>query len=533
MQTLIFAALLKRFRKTAISCLLFAATLLFAAPVFAQIDLAGEWTPLFHEDNADRLAGPHIGDYGGIPLNDAGRFMAQSWNADILSVPEHQCKPHPADYASRGPADMRISKEVDDATQQVIALRLYIWWQAQQRTIWMDGRPHPDEFAQHTWQGFSTGAWEGPVLKVVTTHLKKGWIQRNGVPRSDQAEMTEYIYRRGEFLTWTVIIHDPLYLTEPMIRTTDFRTAPTQDLEPYPCQIVTEVDKPQGWVPHWLPDANPFLGEFAKLEGFPPEALRGGPETLLPEYRKNVAAPLGGAVLSAIAPVGQRAALSQRAGSARAMATVDLTGYWVSLITEDWRSRMKSPRKGDVEGIPATPLAVDLANAWDPPQDESRGDQCKSYGAAAILRVPTRIHVGWEDDNTLNLETDAGMQTRLFRFGSAASTTPGESSWQGFSAAEWDQPRDVGVASPAGTLKVVTTNLRPGYLRKNGVPYGEKAKVTEYFNRTPETYGAAYLIVTTIVEDPDYLFGPFITSSHFWKLPDTANGWNPEPCSAR
>jgi hypothetical protein len=520
--------LVERFHKTAVACLVFAAAVVSAVPAFAQIDLSGEWTPLFHEDNADRLAGPHIGDYAGIPLNDAARFMAQSWNADILSVPEHQCKPHPADYAIRGPADMRIWKEVEDSTQQVIALRMYIWWQAQHRTIWMDGRPHPDEFAPHTWQGFSTGSWEGPVLKVVTTHLKKGWIQRNGVPRSDQAQMTEYIYRRGEFLTWTVIIHDPLYLTEPMIRTTDFRTALTQDLEPYPCQIVAEVDKPQGWVPHWLPGENPFLEEFSKSEGLLPGALRGGAETLLPEYGTNVV----DTALGAIAP-DQSAAPDERTGSARAMATVDLTGYWVSLVTEDWRSRMKVPRKGSVEGIPATPIAIDLANAWDPAKDEARGDQCKGYGAAAILRVPTRIHLSWQDDNTLKLETDAGKQTRSFFFGPAARTPPGERSLVGFSVAEWDQPRDVGVASPGGTLKAVTANLRPGYLRKNGVPYGENAKVTEYFNRTPETYGVTYIIVTTIVEDPDYLFGPFVTSSHFRRLPDTANGWNPEPCSAR
>ena len=264
--------------------------LLVGVPAFAQIDLAGEWTPLFHEDNGDRLDGPHIGDYAGIPLNEAARFMAQAWNADILSVPEHQCKPHPADYESRGPADMRIWKEVDTASQEVIALHMHIWWQAQERTIWMDGRPHPDEFAQHTWQGFSTGVWEGPVLKIVTTHLKKGWIQRNGVPRSDVAEMTEYIYRRGEFLTWTVIISDPVYLAEPMIRTSDFRTAPTQDIDPYPCEIVAEVDEPHGWVPHWLPGTNPYLEEFAKQQGVPVEATSGGPETLLPEYRKKVAA---------------------------------------------------------------------------------------------------------------------------------------------------------------------------------------------------------------------------------------------------
>jgi len=226
------------------------------------------------------------------------------------------------------------------------------------------------------------------------------------------------------------------------------------------------------------------------------------------------------------------AAFAQSAGSAKALATVDLTGYWVSLVTEDWYSRMKGPEKGDVDGIPATPLAIDAANAWDPVKDASQGDTCKAYGAAAILRVPTRLHITWQDGNTLKIETDAGKQTRLFRFGSAANVPPGERTLQGFSVSEWYQPREFGVPSPAGTLKVVTTNLKGGYLRGNGVPYGEKATVTEYFNRTEETYGNTYLIVTTIVEDPDYLFGPFVTSSHFRKLPDNGNGWDPSPCES-
>jgi hypothetical protein len=146
------------------------------------------------------------------------------------------------------------------------------------------------------------------------------------------------------------------------------------------------------------------------------------------------------------------------------------------------------------------------------------------------MRIPTRLHITWQDDSTLKLETDAGRQTRAFRFGPAAKASPGARSLQGFSIAEWYEPREYGVPSPAGTMKVITTNLEAGYLRRNGVPYGEKATLTEYFSRTPETYGSTYLIVTTIVEDPDYLFGPFVTSSHFRKLPDTTNGWEPSAC---
>lgn len=258
----------------------------------------------------------------------------------------------------------------------------------------------------------------------------------------------------------------------------------------------------------------------------------------------------------------------------KAAATVDLTGYWVSLVTEDWRWRMKVPDKGDVSSIPFTndPAKRAVLDAWDPAKDESEGNQCKAYGAAAIMRVPTRVHISWDNDNVLKLETDAGTQTRLFRFGAAAQTPAGERSWQGSSVAEWEpapQPPGGrggrggggggfpgggfpggggnGLAAPVndepaspppepavrGDLKVVTTNLKPGYLRKNGVPYSDKTTVTEYFNRTPETYGITYMVVTTIVEDPEYLNVPFITSSHFKKLPDAGNGWDPTPCSVK
>jgi uncharacterized membrane protein YgcG len=263
---------------------------LFTTPAFAQIDLVGEWAPQFHEDNPERLAGPDIGDLAGLPINDAARMMADSWNADILSVPEHQCKPHPADYSPRGPAGLQIWKEVDPSSRQVIAIRTHIQWQAPERWIWMDGRPHPDEFAQHTWQGFSTGEWLGQVLKVTTTHLKKGWIRRNGVPRSDQAELTEFFWRHGEFLTWMVIINDPIYLTEPMVRSSDFRWAPGQNIGNYPCQIVTELVHEQGWVPHWLPGENPDLEFYSKTYGVIQEAARGGAATMLPEFRKKVVA---------------------------------------------------------------------------------------------------------------------------------------------------------------------------------------------------------------------------------------------------
>jgi glyoxylase-like metal-dependent hydrolase (beta-lactamase superfamily II) len=251
----------------------------------AGYDLTGEWAPRFHEDQPERIPGPEIGDYLGLPINAAARLHADSWDASILTLPEHQCKPHPSDYSPRGPANLRIWKEIDTPTQQLIAYHTHISWQAPERTIWMDGRPHPPAYAAHTWQGFSTGVWDGDMLTITTTHLKMGWIRRNGVPRSDEAVVTEHLVRHDNYLTWIVVIDDPVYLTEPFIRTTNFVWDPHQQIAPYPCQIVEEIDRPQGAVPHHLPGQNPFLTEFPAKFGVSPEAARGGAETTYPEYQ--------------------------------------------------------------------------------------------------------------------------------------------------------------------------------------------------------------------------------------------------------
>ena len=230
--------------------------------------------------------------------------------------------------------------------------------------------------------------------------------------------------------------------------------------------------------------------------------------------------------------------------SGKAGAAEDLTGYWVSVVTEDWRFRMVTPPKGDYSSLPLNAEARKVGDAWDPAKDEASGEQCKAYGAAAVMRQPGRIHITWQDDNTLKIETDAGTQTRIFHFG-GSQPGAGQPEWQGYSKAQWDLPeagRGGGGANgpPAlkegeirgGSLKVVTTRMRPGYLRKNGVPYSGNAVVTEYYSRTMEPNGDSWLIVTTIVEDPQYLNQPFITSTHFKKQAN-ASGWNPTPCSAR
>jgi hypothetical protein len=196
-------------RLLACACLAWVAS---ARPASAQIDLTGMWAPVFHEDQVERVPGPEVGDFAGLPINDALRMRADAWDAGLLTLPEHQCKPHPSTYGFRGVGNLRISADVDDATQRIVKLSTHIQWQEQKREIWMDGRPHPPEYAPHTWQGFSTGQWDGNDLVVRTTHLKAGWIRRNGTVISDRATMTERFIRHGNVMTHVYIIEDPVYL---------------------------------------------------------------------------------------------------------------------------------------------------------------------------------------------------------------------------------------------------------------------------------------------------------------------------------
>ena len=219
----------------------------------------------------------------------------------------------------------------------------------------------------------------------------------------------------------------------------------------------------------------------------------------------------------------------------RAAAPIDLTGYWVSVVTEDWRFRMMTPAKGDYPSIPLNAEGRRVADRWDPAKDEAAGDTCKAYGAAAIMRMPGRIHITWQDDLTVKVETDTGAQTRLFHFG-RPQPPAGSPTWQGFSVAEWEYAgggRRGRAAVQGGDLKVVTTHLRPGYLQKNGVPYSGDAVVTEHFDAlNKEPNGDQWLIVTTLVEDPQYLNQPFQRSTHFKRQADET-GWDPSPCTAR
>ena len=258
--------------------------LALASTASAQHDLAGMWAQRFHEDLPERGEGPEIGDYTGLPINDAARLRADSWDASKWTVPERQCEPHPADYAPRGPANLRIASTVDPISQAVVAWNVTVMWSLQQRTIHMDGRPHPSANAQHSWQGFSTGAWEGDMLRVTTTHLKEGWVRRNGLPRSDKATLTEYFIRNDDYLTLVTIVDDPVYLTEPLVRTSDWVLDPALVLGPFSCIPAIEIERPRGAIIHNLPGTNPFLAEFAERHGIPDEAARGGAQTMYPEY---------------------------------------------------------------------------------------------------------------------------------------------------------------------------------------------------------------------------------------------------------
>ncbi len=228
------------------------------------------------------------------------------------------------------------------------------------------------------------------------------------------------------------------------------------------------------------------------------------------------------AMLLLIAAQPPAAGQTGAAATAKASAPIDITGYWVAFVTEDWRFRMITPRKGDYQPVPMTPEARKVADAWDPAADVAAGNQCKAYGAGAIMRLASRFHITWQDDNTLRVDSDYGMQTRLLHF-SNAPASPGARTWQGYSKAEWEKP---------SSLKVTTSNLRDGYLRKNGVPYSENAVVTEYFDIGPIPGGGQVLLVTAIVDDPHYLRQPFTTSSQFKKEADGSK-WDPTPCAAK
>ena len=249
-------------------------------------------------------------------------------------------------------------------------------------------------------------------------------------------------------------------------------------------------------------------------------------------------------VSAALWPSWSAAQPQQAPRTPRSAAPSDFTGVWAAVITEDWRWRMVTPPKGDYPGVPLNAEGQKAANAWDPAKDIAAGEQCRAYGAAGVMRLPTRLRISWENDTTLKVETDAGTQVRRFVFGEggSASTSAGSASrgpayvpsWQGESRAHWEtvaegQGQVAAAPELSGSLKVVTTRMKPGYVRRNGVPYSANATLTEFIDRTDEPNRDVWLVVTSILDDPQYYAQPFMVTTHFKKEPD-ASKWNPRPC---
>jgi len=276
-------------KSTRLRVALAVAVLVPAYASMAQMDFTGEWPVVRAQDNIDN---PHLGEYVGIPLSREAIRRAEIWDASIQSLPEWQCRPHSGAYIKRGPSSLKIWYEVDPASRAIVAIQTE-WLRSVNTPIYMDGRPHPPEYAAHTWGGFSTGVFEGDRLKVTTSHLKEDYYRRNGVPQSDRATLTEYLMRRRfrdeDYLTWLIIAYDPVYLTEPLARSTEYRLDVEQQIPPYPCTVVTEVVTPEGYVPHFLPGANDQIYSFSDTYGLPRTLYFDGAETMYPEYRLKLA----------------------------------------------------------------------------------------------------------------------------------------------------------------------------------------------------------------------------------------------------
>jgi cyclase len=273
-----------RIRRNA--CAVVAALLALSTPAFAQISFVGEWSGRYHEDQPDRVPGEEPGDFSGVPLNEAGRLFGDSWDVARHSVLEHQCAPYTLPYMFFGPNQFRIWETHNPDTQELVALEMHMGTYQQRRTIWMDGRSHPPEYMPHTFMGFSTGEWTGDTLTITTTHIKAGYYRRTGIPASDRLTVVEHWMRHGNVLSQVTIASDPVYLTEPYIRSQEFGLMERGNTNwLYNCEYVSEVPGDKNRVPHFLPGENPFKGEFAARHAMPEGGVRGGAETLLPGWR--------------------------------------------------------------------------------------------------------------------------------------------------------------------------------------------------------------------------------------------------------
>ena len=251
----------------------------------AQIAIVGEWTGRYHEDQGDRVPGDVQGDFTGVPINDAARKYAEAFDVTRVAMLEHQCQPYNVAHIYRGPNQFRIWEEKDPGTQEIVAYKIFNGTYMQYRTIWMDGRAHPPDYVPHTHMGFSTGEWHGDILTVKTTHIKKEFYRRSGLPSSDLTTLVEHWIRHGNVLSHVSMITDPVYLTEPYVTSEEFVLMERGNQNwLYNCEYVMEVPMDKNDVPMYLPGQNPFVEDFAKKFGLPFEAVFGGAPTTSPDY---------------------------------------------------------------------------------------------------------------------------------------------------------------------------------------------------------------------------------------------------------
>jgi len=263
-------------------------------PAFGEIDLTGNWQSRQHEDWIERGPGPDPVDYTGIPASAEGRAKALSYTAGQLSMSERQCLYYVPQYVVFGPQGVRIWSESDPVTGRVVAWKISGAIDRDVLTIWMDGRPHPPQNAFHTFGGFTTGVWEGDMLTTYTTHIKEGYLRRNGYPSSDQATVSEHIMRHGDILTIVAVITDPIYLTEPQVVSRSWVNDPKGNTPQTSsaCFPFTELPglETDAKVPHRLPGENPDVAELVKFFNLPQDAILGSAESMYPEYRKKIKA---------------------------------------------------------------------------------------------------------------------------------------------------------------------------------------------------------------------------------------------------
>jgi hypothetical protein len=267
--------------------------ILAARPALAQVDFSGKWSARNGQDVMERGFGPELVDYLGLPLNDEGRARALAFNYSAVSLPESQCGYWMPFYLVTGPFGLDISTERDEVTGRIIAWKIGAWIDRDATTIWMDGRRHPSPHARHLTSGFTTGRWEGTMLVATTTHMKAGTVRRNGAPVSDRATMTTYFSRHGDLLTITAWLDDPVYFTEPLVRSRVWelnRVGNMGNGQPAPCEPVSELPRADvgGIVPHYLPGQNPYVNELTRFYNLPLEAVLGGAETMYPEFQKRL-----------------------------------------------------------------------------------------------------------------------------------------------------------------------------------------------------------------------------------------------------